>query len=87
MVYQLFGGEGSFDLIGATHPPRVIDPGRAWTTVIHRDVIESHLGRPPLVTAFACAADGRDFISKPTELWGKRWDQQCAELREANSRL
>lgn len=87
MVFQIQSDGGSFDPIEATYPPQLIEPGDSWTTVIFRDVIESHLGRPPVVTAFACAADGKDFVSRPTELWGERWEQQIAEIDEADRRL
>lgn len=87
MVFQIQGDGGSFDPIEATYPPQLIEPGDSWTTVIFRDVIESHLGRAPVVTAFACAANGKDFKSRPTELWSKRWEQQVAEIEEAERRL
>lgn len=83
MVFQLSGGETS----GSTALNRTIPPGDSWTRPIEKDVIVSYLGDPPVVTAYACAADGKDFVSKPTELWGERWRQQVAEIKEAKSRL
>jgi hypothetical protein len=86
MVFQLRGDGGSFDPPGATYPPQTIGPGDSWTTIIARSVLQDLLGRPPLVTAFVCTADGHQFQSRPTELWGARWARQLDELKEAARR-
>lgn len=87
MCWQMLRDDGgTFSPVGATYPPQTIPPKAAWRTMIHRDIFESLLGRPPVVTAFVTTATGELFQSAPTELWGDAWKQQLAELEEAENR-
>lgn len=85
--YRLLGDGGTYDPVGATYPPQVIQPREHWTTLIDYRVLRDWIGGEQIVvTAYATDSEINVFKSAPTTLWDTEWAASVREFGELHRR-